>query len=295
MATKSLTETPRWRTPEGRAYAKAYREANKEKRKAYDAARKAWLTPDGRAQSAARGRKYRKSHPERVAGGMAKWRAANAQHKKEYAVAWYAKNRDRILAERKTPEGRADGNRRSKEWYAKNADRLRGDPKSKARSAKYYAENKERLAEKSRAYRLANKERLAVKSAAYRAANKERIAQQNAKYRAANPGRDAAWRAANPEKRAAIRARRRARLLGAEGSHTAQEWRDKCAEYGGLCAYCGEPKKLTRDHVVPISKGGTDHIANIVPACASCNSKKRTKLPEHFTPPLAGVSGRGEH
>ena len=44
-----------------------------------------------------------------------------------------------------------------------------------------------------------------------------------------------------------------------------------------LCAYCGHvyPKhKLTRDHVVPVSKGGPDEWTNVVTACGTCNRWK---------------------
>ena len=34
----------------------------------------------------------------------------------------------------------------------------------------------------------------------------------------------------------------------------------------------------TRDHVIPISKGGNNTKENIVPACGSCNSKKKDKI-----------------
>lgn len=44
-----------------------------------------------------------------------------------------------------------------------------------------------------------------------------------------------------------------------------------------LCLYCGESfsdRLLTRDHVVPISAGGTDDWENVVTACRPCNQRK---------------------
>lgn len=61
------------------------------------------------------------------------------------------------------------------------------------------------------------------------------------------------------------------------GSHTPAEWRARLAEFAGLCRYCGAPA-TTRDHVIPISRGGTDNIDNIAPACQPCNSSKGTKM-----------------
>ncbi len=44
---------------------------------------------------------------------------------------------------------------------------------------------------------------------------------------------------------------------------------------GNCCYYCGKPKnKLHIDHVIPISKNGTNYLFNIVLACALCNSIK---------------------
>lgn len=64
---------------------------------------------------------------------------------------------------------------------------------------------------------------------------------------------------------------------GAEGKHTLAEWEALKKRCGYRCQRCKkkEPEvELTRDHIVPISKGGTNYIGNIQPLCKSCNSKK---------------------
>jgi hypothetical protein len=46
---------------------------------------------------------------------------------------------------------------------------------------------------------------------------------------------------------------------------------------GNMCLYCGErfaTRELTRDHVVPVSRGGKDVWQNVVTACRSCNHRK---------------------
>lgn len=46
------------------------------------------------------------------------------------------------------------------------------------------------------------------------------------------------------------------------------------ARFGGRCAYCQRPG-TTWDHIVPVIGGGRTEPGNILPACASCNSRKR--------------------
>ena len=50
-----------------------------------------------------------------------------------------------------------------------------------------------------------------------------------------------------------------------------------------LCMYCGShfmSRDLTRDHIRPLSQGGTDHWQNVVTACRRCNNHKGGRTPE---------------
>lgn len=53
------------------------------------------------------------------------------------------------------------------------------------------------------------------------------------------------------------------------------------------CQFCGrsEPRLgfrecLTRDHLVPLSRGGTNDWTNVVTACSTCNTRKGNRLPD---------------
>ena len=85
----------------------------------------------------------------------------------------------------------------------------------------------------------------------------------------------------HPETIAHLKARRYAREKNAEGSHTLDEWRSLKAKYDNKCALCGERKPMTKDHIIPLSKGGADYIDNIQPLCRNCNSKKWNHIHEN--------------
>ena len=59
-----------------------------------------------------------------------------------------------------------------------------------------------------------------------------------------------------------------------------------------LCLYCGTPfhaRELSRDHVTPLSRGGTDSWTNVVTACKRCNNHKAGYTPEQAGMTLLAV------
>lgn len=73
------------------------------------------------------------------------------------------------------------------------------------------------------------------------------------------------------------------RVLGQHMSRQ-HKWqlRQLINRFGGKCAVCGcnvnlieeDEHQATRDHIVPLSKGGTDHITNLQLLCRTCNQEK---------------------
>ena len=140
-----------------------------------------------------------------------------------------------------------------------------------------------------------NHEARKLTQAKYREANRDWHRERTEQWRQDNPGRadiaNRAWyvknrqqqleyrrayRAANPEKVRAHNDKRRMLLQGIDVIDlTPQQWEQIKEGWDHRCAYCGEtPAALTKDHIIPISKGGHHTAANIVPACQPCNSRK---------------------
>ena len=135
----------------------------------------------------------------------------------------------------------------------------------RAYQKRYYKENRETILDRIRG-------KYNTQSLAYYHANKEHYAEAQRRRRKENPELVVRY---NHE--------RRARVSGAEGSYTQGEWESTIEACGGACAYCGAAgSRLTVDHVQPISKGGSNVIDNILPACSKCNSSKGDKSLLHW-------------
>jgi 5-methylcytosine-specific restriction endonuclease McrA len=129
----------------------------------------------------------------------------------------------------------------------------------------------------------------------WRTRNPELNRERRRKYKRAARLRDgakmnaqrAAYLASHPEVKRAKEQAYRARKIAAPGSFTGAEWLELVARWGNVCAYRGEPGPLEPDHRLPLARGGTNFIDNILPACRNCNAQKHMMTEEEFRARLA--------
>lgn len=203
---------------------------------------------------------------------------------------------------RKTPEQEREAKRRYNQIYrADHREELLAKD-----NAKYAANREERCAkerERDHAKRAADPEGERAKVRARYAKNPGPTLERCRKARAENPE----WfrtleqlrREKDQEKYRAIDATKRQRRAAAmEATQikdlSAEQWEEIQAVFNWRCAYCPpncwrcsqKKHKLHQDHITPLSEGGSHTLANVVPACKSCNSKKHTGPPPIPVQPL---------
>lgn len=131
--------------------------------------------------------------------------------------------------------------------------------------------HREHSREAMRRWRANNPEARLARDRAYKQRHLEQVRAGHRRYRLRYP-----------DVRRIIWQRRRARELGAGGNFTIDEWAALCERYGQRCAYCGSAGPLQVDHRVPLARGGTHDMTNILPACQSCNLKKGASSEQEF-------------
>lgn len=112
----------------------------------------------------------------------------------------------------------------------------------------------------------------------WRAENPEKVAAIRAAYREQAAAIMRRYYADNPEVFARLRQKRRAAVSLDCRLVTERDWRRLTARYDHRCAYCGKQGPLTRDHIVPLHRGGRHAIGNLIPACRACNGSKSALL-----------------
>jgi len=187
-------------------------------------------------------KKYRQEHKETAKNYMKIYREEHKEDKKEYMKQYREGNKIYIKENKK----------------------------------QYYQNNKKHHQELMKEWRKNHPEYIKEYDKEWHRNNPE----YNKQYRKNNPEYINEWYKTEKGKALAQRSRskRRSKLREITNTLTANEWIDILKQYKFRCAYCGKEFTLfdreTRDHVIPISKGGDNTKENVVPACQSCNSKK---------------------
>jgi len=153
----------------------------------------------------------------------------------------------------------------------------------------YYAANADAERAKAARYREANRERLRLKDRQKYAADPEKARTRAEEYRRRKPEVAKLYRRANKDQGyAATRARKALRRGAPHSDLSPAQWLEIQVVQDHHCYYCGKPckGKLTQDHLVPVSKGGSHTLHNVIGACQSCNSRKGTKPPPIPVQPL---------
>jgi hypothetical protein len=172
----------------------------------------------------------------------------------------------------------------AREYYAANKDWM------KARAKEYHSKNRDAVLVKNKIRYDSNPEHYRLQRKAWRDNNLEHARELDRKWskarRLQNPGTSVREAERNMRRRAQVKA----------GEDFTHDERNKYWEAQGMdpkiCSYCDKKIKnwlsSVGDHVVPLSKGGTHTLDNVVPCCLSCNCSKHDRLLyDEWTPPNA--------
>lgn len=196
---------------------------------------------------------------------------------RDYCREYYDKNKQQMLA-------RVRAARSANPEFHRERDRRyfedRREAKREAKKRQWAKADKAAQRERVKAWKAANP----AKARYIELRRLERI-RTTPELRAKAAARVKRWVQNNPEAAAELRQNRRARELGAEGSHTRQDIHAILRLQRRLCYYCSTAlERFDVDHWIPLSRGGTNHPQNLVIACDSCNSSKGTRLPWEWMP-----------
>jgi len=159
-------------------------------------------------------------------------------------------------------------------------DGLRNDCKIcwAERTDRYYQEHKESIAKYKENYHKVNRESIAKYHKLYRKEHLTDIAKKSKQYYETNKESTLEhiklYKRENKDAVNRLKHRREARKRKLPHTLTSLQWENIKLNFGNTCAYCGESKKLTIEHFIPLSKMGELTVDNVLPICLSCNCSR---------------------
>lgn len=178
-----------------------------------------------------------------------------AQHKRD----WYLRNKESILVEAK--ERKEETNEQRRKRRASNPEKYRN------KEREYWNKNPDKKKANNKRYYNNHKEEFLKKCKIYYQKNSETVKERTKEWAKNNPQR-------NKELNRLKWHKYRSRLSKLDFQYTKKEWECCKEHFNHKCSYCGSDEDLTREHFVPVIKGGEFTRNNIIPACGSCNYSK---------------------
>lgn len=221
---------------------------------------------------------------------MAKRAQTNAR-----AKIYRLKNREDIISRRRERYASDGGARRehNKKWVAEHKDlnrvyQRRYYDKNPEKGAEWNEKNPEKRSEIQRRYYQSHKEECQARAIAWQKKNQDKVNERQRSLYQVNSveinARSRQKHAENPEQRTAYQHNRRYRERTNGGSVTALELKQLIEKQKFKCVICLTPirKKRHLDHIIPVSKGGSNGIENRQFLCERCNLSKHNKDPIVF-------------
>ncbi len=164
----------------------------------------------------------------------------------------------------------------TRKWRIRNPEkiaryRIIDRENHKAAVARWYREHRDEVNARAVDWRKRNPEKARI-------SNLKSVKSENHKRATRN------WRKNNPAMVRVHDANKRAKRKKAEGKHTLKDVLRIVERQNWKCANCAASVKngYHVDHVMPLSRGGSNWPSNLQILCPPCNSRKNAKLPEEW-------------
>lgn len=156
------------------------------------------------------------------------------------------------------------------------------------RVQRWRAANRERRNESAVRWYAANREKAIGSTRRWQFKNPAKVIEGKRKWSKTDKARATAeaWLLANPDKRRATNGRRWARVQAAIGTFSESDIHAMLISQRRRCAAphcgCNISTSYSIDHVIPLSRGGSNWPDNLQLLCSSCNSSKRDRTMEEW-------------
>jgi 5-methylcytosine-specific restriction endonuclease McrA len=205
-------------------------------------------------------------------------REKNKERNAKYFSEWRKNNPDKV----KMYHDKARDSGSGKDYYKRNRQKRiekalawnRANPDAaKAHCKKYRQVNRYRLSEKKRSYYRANRQDILAKGFEYRSSRRHERALATR-----------IWRRNNPDKSSAADRNKKAMTRGAQGKHSSSDIQRILHMQNFKCAECKTSvrRNFHVDHIIPLSRGGSNWPSNIQILCPPCNLEKHASDPIEF-------------